>query len=250
MLHDDDAIAQRHRLGLVVGDVDRGDAERAQQRVDLQAQRVAQLGIQRRQRLVEQQRARPDGDGAGQCHALPLTARELVDAAIGESRDLHHRQHLRDARLDLGVGHLPDLQAVADVPGHRHVGKQRIGLEHHADIALLDRQVRDVDPVEQHLAAGVGFFEAGDDAQRRGLAAARGAEEHDGLTGMDGEVERLQRAGAVGEGLRAVGQGNGDGFVVGIVHSASSATNFAGRGLAKACSASKSGMIIRKNTSV
>ena len=32
LAHHHDAVAERHRLGLIVGDVDRGDAERAQQR--------------------------------------------------------------------------------------------------------------------------------------------------------------------------------------------------------------------------
>ena len=65
------------------------------------------------------------------------------------------------------------------------------------------RQRRHVGAVEQHLAAGVGRLQAGDDAQRRGLAAAGGPEEHDRLAGVDGQVERLQRARAVGERLGA-----------------------------------------------
>ena len=66
---------------------------------------------------------------------------------------------------------------------------------------------------------------------------------------MDGEIERLQRAGAIDEGLGAVLERDGDGFA-GVGHSVSSATNFTGRGLAKACMASSKGMIITKKTSV
>ena len=40
--HHHDAVAERHGLGLVVGDVDRGDPERAQQAIELAAQPVAQ----------------------------------------------------------------------------------------------------------------------------------------------------------------------------------------------------------------
>ena len=85
VLHHHDAVAERHRLGLVVGDVDRGDAEAAQQLVDLEAQRIAQLGIERGQRLVEQQGAGLHRERARERHALALPARELVDAAIGQA---------------------------------------------------------------------------------------------------------------------------------------------------------------------
>ena len=45
------SIAERHGLGPTVGDVDGGDAEAAQERVDLEAESVAQLGVEGRQRL-------------------------------------------------------------------------------------------------------------------------------------------------------------------------------------------------------
>ena len=80
------------RLGLVVGDVDGGDAEAAQQRVDLDAQALAQRGVERGQRLVEQQQPRPHGERARQRDALALAARELIDAALGEFADAHHVQ--------------------------------------------------------------------------------------------------------------------------------------------------------------
>ncbi len=52
--HDHDAVAERHGFGLVVGDIDRGDAERAQQPVEFAAQPVAQRRVERGERLVEQ----------------------------------------------------------------------------------------------------------------------------------------------------------------------------------------------------
>ncbi len=108
-----------------------------------------------------------------------------------------------DARGALLAGHAPDLQAVADIVGDAHVGEQRVGLEHHADIALLDRHRRHVLAVEQHPAAGIRQFEAGDDAQHRGLAAAGGAEQHQRFAARDVERGGLERAGAVGKGLAA-----------------------------------------------
>ena len=56
--HDRDAVAHRHRLDLVVRDVDRRDVEVALQARDLGARLHAQLGVEVRERLVHQERLR------------------------------------------------------------------------------------------------------------------------------------------------------------------------------------------------
>ena len=109
---------------------------------------VAQGGIERGERLVEQQHARPRRDGAGERHALALAARKLIDAAMLKPLDAGERDQFGDARLALGVRDAADFQAVADIVGDVHVGKQRVGLEHHADIAPLDRHAGHVGIVE------------------------------------------------------------------------------------------------------
>ena len=52
--HHRDVVGQRERLGLVVGDVDEGDAGAALQLLELGAHALAQLGVEVGQRLVEQ----------------------------------------------------------------------------------------------------------------------------------------------------------------------------------------------------
>ena len=88
LAHHDDAVAERHRLRLVMGDVDRRHAQSSEQRVDLDAQHVAQLGVERGQRLVEQQHARLGRERAGQGHALLLPARELIDTTMAQLADV------------------------------------------------------------------------------------------------------------------------------------------------------------------
>ncbi len=56
VMHDDDGIGKGQRLGLVVGDVDHREIELAMQRLEFRAQLPFQLGIDHRQRLVEQNR--------------------------------------------------------------------------------------------------------------------------------------------------------------------------------------------------
>ena len=55
LVHHRDAVGGDHRLGLVVGDVDRGDAELVVQAPDLEAHLLAQIGVEVGERLVEQQ---------------------------------------------------------------------------------------------------------------------------------------------------------------------------------------------------
>ena len=82
LAHDHDPVGQRERLLLVVGDVDGGDPELALDRPDLLAQDDPDLGVERGQRLVEQQDLRLDGQRAGEGHALLLAAGQLVRVAV------------------------------------------------------------------------------------------------------------------------------------------------------------------------
>ena len=67
-------------------------------------------------------------------------------------------------------------QTERDVLKDRHVRKQRIRLEHRVDGSLVRLERGDVRAAEQNLSFG-GVLKPRDKAQRRGLAAARGAEQ-------------------------------------------------------------------------
>ena len=64
---------------------------------------AAQLLVERRQRLVEQQHARPLDQRARERDALALAAGELMRLAALKAVELDQRQHLVDARGDLGA---------------------------------------------------------------------------------------------------------------------------------------------------
>src|SRR5690606_14390262 len=65
-LHDGEPVRDRKCLLLVMGDVNRGDMQAAQQLRELVAQRFLEFGIQRGERLVEQQDAWAHRNGAGE----------------------------------------------------------------------------------------------------------------------------------------------------------------------------------------
>ena len=107
---------------------------------------------------------------------LLLAAGKLARELLLVARESDERQHLADAPSDLVVRDRADAQSVRDVLEDRQVWKQRVVLEHEADVALVRRQPGHVLAVEEN-PTGVRHFIAGDHAQRRRLAAARRAEQ-------------------------------------------------------------------------
>jgi len=98
-----DAVGEGHRLDLVVGDVDHRGLEAGVQGGDPRALRPggAQIGVEVRQRLVEQEGDRPARDGAADGDTLTLAAGELAGAALQQLFDLEHSRRIGDARGDL-----------------------------------------------------------------------------------------------------------------------------------------------------
>ena len=93
-VHHDDPVGEAHRLVLVVGDDDGGRADGGQDLLQLEAQLLAQLGVERRQRLVEQHQLGPGRQHAGQRHPLLLAAAHLPGPPALEALQLHQPQHL------------------------------------------------------------------------------------------------------------------------------------------------------------
>jgi hypothetical protein len=80
----------------------------------------------------------------GGSNALLLATGKLGGPAVAEAVQPHGGERLGHAGAALDLGHAAHFQREGHVLGHRHVREQRIGLEHHADAALVRRQLRDV----------------------------------------------------------------------------------------------------------
>ena len=81
-VHHHDAVGHRHRLDLIVRDIDDRRLQRLMQRLDLGAHLHAQLGVEVGQRLVEQEQVGLAHDRAAHGDALPLAARELARETV------------------------------------------------------------------------------------------------------------------------------------------------------------------------
>ncbi len=191
-IHDRDLVRQRQRLGLVVGDVDESDPGAALQFLELGAHALAQLGVEIGQRLVEQQDVGLDHQRAGERNALLLAAGQLARIAGFEPREIHQRQRLLDLAARLGGRDFPDLEAEHDVLEHVLVRPDRVVLEHHAHAARFRRHHRTgrrQEPAVDLDGAAVGRHVAGDQPQRRGLAAAGRAEQRDEGIVLDLDID-------------------------------------------------------------
>ena len=191
LMHDGDARGKRHRLDLVVGDVDRGLADPQVQLLDLGAHVDAQLGVEIGQRLVEQEELGIAHQRPSHRDALALAAGQLAGLAVEQRLDLQQRGDARDRRVLLGLRHAAALHAEGHVLARGHRRVKRVGLEHHGDVAILRRDRIDQPSVDANLALA-DAFEARDHREQRRLAAAGRADERDELAGLRLEIDALQ----------------------------------------------------------
>ena len=151
-------------------------------------QLVAQLGIERAERLVEQEDRRIGRQGSGDHDALRLATRQLGREAIVETVQLDEVDHLRDTLLDLGLRHLAQLETPGDVLAHRVVREHRRPLEDVTHASLVGWRPGRVVVAEPDPAA-VRDLEARDHPQDRRLARPRRSEQDHELAGGDVEAD-------------------------------------------------------------
>jgi hypothetical protein len=189
LVHDADAVRQGERLFLVVGDEDGRDAEIALDLADGAAQFLADLGVERAERLIHQQHLGPVRERAGHGDALLLAAGELGRQAVVHALERHQPQQLRAPRAARSSLHPAHAQRELDVVAHRHVAKQGVMLEDEADLTVPRGDVGDVAPVQEHPAM-VDLGEPGDGAQQGALAAAARSEQHEefALLHLQGDI--------------------------------------------------------------
>jgi hypothetical protein len=156
--------------------------------LELELHVLAQLDVERAQRLVQEQRRRPVDQRPGERHPLLLPAGELrrTPPLVALQRD--HAQHLPHPRAPLALGHALEPRPERDVVLHGHVREQRVVLEHEVHVAPVGGHVADVLTAQQHASAR-GRLEPRDQAQRGGLPAPGGPEQGEELALADRHVD-------------------------------------------------------------
>jgi hypothetical protein len=171
-----------------VGHVDRRGAEPALQELDLGPHLDAQLGVEVRQGLVEEEHLRVAHQGAPDGHALALAARQVPRLAVEIRVEAQQARGLIHPLGNGGAVHAVDAHSVADVVAHAHMGVERVVLEHHGGVALAR-------PGMGHVAPGDGDaprchrLEPRKHPQRGSLSAARGPDKDEELALPDRQVD-------------------------------------------------------------
>ena len=188
-LHHGHAVRHGQGLFLVVGHVEHRDAQVLLDVLELELHVGTELLVERAERLVHQEHARPEDERPRQCHPLLLAARELARQTVLVAGEADHLERFRDAVEDLQARHRANLQRERDVIEDGEVREHRVALEDHAQIAALRGQRGHRLAVHEHLAAG-GIGEARHHHERRGLAGAAGPEQgEEGARGHgDGDI--------------------------------------------------------------
>src|SRR5581483_4392516 len=194
------------RLLLVVRHVDERDADLLLERLELDLQGLAELGVERAERLVEEQDGGVQDQGAGERHPLLLPAGELRGPPATEPLEPDERERLGDLPPGLLLGHVLVAEPEPDVLLDREVREQRVVLEHRVHVSLVRRDLGHVDAVEQDLSL-VGPLEPGDEPERGGLAASGGREGREELPRRHLQVDPGDGR-YVGEPLHEIDQPN------------------------------------------
>ncbi|MNL09553.1 hypothetical protein D3C87_1303190 [compost metagenome] len=169
-----------------------GRADPAVKFSQFMTQRVAELGVEVRERLVEQQEAWLHDNGARQRHALLLPAGQLPRHAVHQAGKITDFKRMGDAARALVLRDLLHLQAETEIFGNRHMREKRIGLKNHGDVTRFRRRLIDTLAAQPDFASRR-LADAGEDAQKRGLAAARGAENGDEFAPLDSDRHGMKR---------------------------------------------------------
>ena len=100
-VHHHDAVGEAQGLSLIVGHEHGRESGLAVELLELDLHLRAQVLVEGRERLVEQQHLGADDDRARECHALLLAAGELAHAAALETGELDHLERLAHLGRDL-----------------------------------------------------------------------------------------------------------------------------------------------------
>ena len=205
--HHRHAVAEGHRLHLVVGDVDHRRPEPALEPGDFGAHGDAELGVEVGERLVHEEGLGLAHDGPPHGHALALPPGEVGRLAVEVLGEVEDPGSVHHALANLGRIDFGEAQRECHVLPHGHVWVEGIVLEHHGDVALARRLlVHDLAADAQLTLADV--LEPGDHAKRRRLPAAGGTDEDHELAVGDVEREVVHRHRVVLVALRDALEGD------------------------------------------
>ena len=170
-VHDRDPVRHRHRLFLIVRDVDEGDADLAVDADQFELHLLAHLQVES-----------PSGSSSRRTRGRLTSARARAtrcccppDSSLGRrlpSRRGPPTRATAATRRRFSPCRARHPRAEADILAHRHVRKQRIALKDRVHGAAIRRQLQHRPVLDQHVAA-TRFEKPADHAEQGGLCRTR-----------------------------------------------------------------------------
>ena len=143
VIHDGHGRRHRQSLRLVMGDIHRGDPQLLLQPRQLDAQILAQSGVEIGERLIKKKHRRLHHQRARHREPLLLATGERRRFPLGKVRNLDHPQEFGHAPVYLGtrveLAPPPYGQRIRHVARDIHMWPDRVGLKHHAKPPLVWR---------------------------------------------------------------------------------------------------------------
>ena len=169
-----------------MADIDHRDCRFIAQAHEIRQDFALVAGIERGERLVEQQKTGPHQQGAADGDALTLAAGQHARPALEQVSDAQQRRDpFEFCRIARPAAHTP---AIVQVLPHTQMRKQAAFLKHITDLTPVRRHIDRLCGIEQgrlveHNAAAIRFEEPGDHIDQRGFAGARRAKQGGDATG-------------------------------------------------------------------
>ena len=196
-VEDDDVVGEHGRVDRIVRDQQPHARERREVTAEIATHVVPRGGIERGQRLVQEEHRGIGGERSGERDPLRLATRQFAAAGVAPSIEPDALQPLAGPATRLLPAQATSAQAEGDVVDGVEMGEQEVVLEHHADGSPVGRNVDAcvrivVDRAIELDAAGAEAAQPGERAQQRRLARAVGSDDSNGLAGGNREI-RIQR---------------------------------------------------------
>src|ERR1700722_1150312 len=192
MIENRNSIGHRERFPLIMGDEDKGKAERTLKRPELALHRLAQLEIESSERLVKQEHFRTQDESARKGHPLPLSAGKLTWFARLQPHELDELKRLDAEAATLRSVHAANHESVANVPQHVHVREESVVLEYSVDRPAIHGHALD-GFAEDFDASGGRLVKTPAKSEARRLARAGRAKHGEKLAGSDVEIDAIHR---------------------------------------------------------
>ena len=171
-----DAGGQGHCFFLVVGDEQEGDADFALQNFEFGLHLLAEVGVESRERFVEEEKLWTIYERSGQGDALLLAATQFGGPGARVFGHFHHSESFVHTRGDFAGGRVFYAKAVGHVFADAEVGKKCVMLEDRVYRALVGGEGVEADLRHPDFTRR-GLFEPGDETEESGFAGAAFSEE-------------------------------------------------------------------------